>query len=1069
MTLLDITKKNIRGNFNNYLVYLMSMLFSVMIYYTFVALQYSTEIAKSIESSQSMQSIFMVASIILILFVAVFMVYSNKFFARKRKKEIGLYSLLGLRKKDIGKMLFYENLIMGAIVLVAGIALGTFLSKLFTMILLKLLKTTVDVGMTFSLRAVVNTVIIFSIIILLTSIQGYRLIYKFKLIELFRAEQEGEHEPKASVLSAILAIVFLVTGYWFAFQNFSNNKEIFTNLSVMIGGIISGTALLFSSLVVFLLKMVKRNKRNYYKGMNLIGISHLVYRIKGNARTLCVIALLNALALCAVSVGFGLYYGFDRTADLAAPFSYMHIAQDKTFNETVESIIRADEEHPVVLKMEIPVVKTKGESSSSDILSERDVKADENPVKVVSISEYNLVAQALKFPMLEAIDDGEAIAIRPMYTDYEFVDYKGETITLKLPKEEMIFVFAGMTIERIINWSYPDVMIVINDNDYQKVTKQVSPITYIGYSVQDQKTTKKAADTLASIPTPQSKVSTYYSVYRLGMEGAAFNVFILGFLALIFMMATGSILYFKQLTEAHSDKGRYEILSKIGVAKKEIHVSILMQNAVIFILPLMVGLAHYIVILNLLKKMFSGIAGIDLILPVFACVIVFILIYAVYYIITVNSVNKIVIGESAPAIKFATIGIMVCGFVLLGILIWLASLAPVEEKYTGEKIDLELPKPTGQYLVGTTELHLVDENRVDPWVKNIKRELMISIWYPARKESDQKAYYMHPGAAKYYDENMLPKIGLDSGRLDLSAISTNAWLDAPIADSGEDGWPVVLYSPGGSVPRNFGTVLVEELVSREYVVVTVDHTYDASVVEFPDGRVVTEKLPEISAEVALKMLDARVKDMRFILDQLEAIKLGENPDYEQKELPPGLAKALNLSKIGIFGHSAGGATAAQTMYEDDRVDAGIDMDGSLGYLPDHLLPVAQQGLNRPFMLMNAGYYKNGNEPDSHLSAPDRKSFWENSSGWKLDLSIPKGMHYTFTDYQFLLPILDKKLSLPPQVIQNTLGTTDPKQMLDAQRNYISAFFDLHLKGIPQPLLLTPSELYPEVEFVRENL
>jgi len=1065
VTLFDIVKKNIRGNFKSYLVYFMSMLISVVIYYTFVSLQYSTEIAKSIEASQSMQSIFMVASIILILFEAVFILYSNNFFARKRKKEVGLYSLLGLRKKDVGKMMFYENLIMGAIVLVVGIAVGTFLSKLFTMILLKLLGTTVDVGMTFSLSAVANTVIMFAIIILFTSIQGYRLIYKFKLIELFRAECEGEHEPKASVISAILAVLCLVIGYWFAFQNFSNNKEIITNLGVMLGGIIIGTALLFSSLVIFLLKMAKRNKGSYYKGMNLVGISNLVYRIKGNSRTLCVISLLNALALCSVSVGFGLYYGFDKTARLTAPFSYMYIAQDKTFNKTVDSIIRADKEHPVSLQMEIHVIKCKGEASSSDILSGRDIKADENPIKVVSISQYNLVAQALKFPMIDDLDDGKAIAIRPMYTNKKSADYEGESITLKLPKEDITFAFAGMTIERIINWSFPDIMIVINDNDYKKVQTQVSPITYVGYSVQNQKTTKKTADKLATIKTSQSKVSTYYSVYRLGIEEASFNVFILGFLAIVFMMATGSILYFKQLTEAHADKARYKILAKIGVNKKEIYLSILMQNAFIFVLPFMVGLAHYIVILNLLKKMFSGMAGVNLTLPILVCVSAFTLIYAVYYIITVNSINKAVIGESAPMIKFATVVIGVCVLVLFGMLIWFASLPPKEENYVGEKIYLDLPKPTGQYLVGTTELHLRDENRVDPWVSDMKRELMISIWYPAEQESNKKAHYMQPGAAKHYDENTISKIGLDPGRINLVAIGTNAWLDAPVAFS-QDGWPIILYSPGASVPRNFGTVLVEELASRGYVVVTVDHTYDASAVEFPDGRVLTEKLPENNAEVVLKMLDTRVKDMRYILDMLESIKAGSNPDYEQRELPMGLAKALNLSKIGIFGHSAGGATAAQTMYDDNRIDAGIDMDGSLGYVPDHLLPVAHHGLDRPFMLMNSGYYKNGNEPDSHLTAPDRKSFWQNSNGWKLDLSVPKGMHYTFTDYQFLLPMLDEKLSIPPQVIQNLLGTTDPNQMLDEQRNYISAFFDLHLKGIEQPLLLSPSKLYPEVEFVR---
>ena len=223
------------------------------------------------------------------------------------------------REKTIGRMLFYENFIMGIIVLIIGIAVGTFLSRLFSMILVRLLGIVIDVGMVFSLKAVINTTIVFIAIILLTSIQGYRLIYKFKLIELFRAEQVGEQEPKASVISGILAVLSLILGYWFAFQRFSDNQEVLKNISISLVGIILGTILLFSSAVVLLLKMKKRNRKSYYNGMNLIITSNLVYRIKDNSRILSVISLLSAVALSAVSVGVGMYYGFEQTVDWQHP------------------------------------------------------------------------------------------------------------------------------------------------------------------------------------------------------------------------------------------------------------------------------------------------------------------------------------------------------------------------------------------------------------------------------------------------------------------------------------------------------------------------------------------------------------------------------------------------------------------------------------------------------------------------------------------------------------------------------------------------------------------------------
>ena len=173
---------------------------------------------------------------------------------------------------------------------------------------------------------------------------------------------------------------------------------------------------------------------------------------------------------------------------------------------------------------------------------------------------------------------------------------------------------------------------------------------------------------------------------------------------------------------------------------------------------------------------------------------------------------------------------------------------------------------------------------------------------------------------------------------------------------------------------------------------------------------------------------------------------------------------MGFDKIGVFGHSGGGATSAQVMYEDDRIDAGINMDGTMGHMPDNPLPVAEHGLDRPFMLMNSGYNDEG-EIDSHLTAKDRHMFWQHSSGWKLDLTIPTGGHFTFTDYQALLPQLQEKLSLSPRVIQQSIGTADPERMIAAQRHYIASFFDLHLKEVQQPLLLSPSEDYPEVQFV----
>lgn len=1063
MTLFDVAKKNIKGNFNSYSIYFISMLASVMVYYIFVSLGYNQDIVKSIESSQSMASLFMLGSIILLLFVAVFMLYSNHFFYRKRKKEAGLYSLLGLPKRTIGKLFFFENMLLGAAVLIVGIIGGAVFSQLFSMLFVRILDVDITVGIAFSMSAIVNTGIVFMVIILFTSLQGYRLIYRYKLVELFRAEKEGEREPKASVVTAILAIVLIAAGYAYAYRDFTDTTDILINLSAMTLGIVAGTFLLFSSLVVFLLKTIRKRKRSYYKGMNLISVSNLVYHIKGNAHMLAMISILTALALCAISTGFGMYYGAKENTRLTAPFSYMHIGQDSEFNRKIEEIIRADSEHSVIAKADIPVIESRGHASNPDILPESASAAAENPVKIVSVGAYNEVANSLGLPLLNDPEEGRAIGIRPMYTDYDASDYVGESITLNLPKGDNSFVFDGMTVERIMNWSYPDITIVIGDTDFERIKTQIAPLTYIGYAVTNQKDTKATANALAGAKTPEAKLSTFYSVYRADIEEAGFNVFVLGFLGLIFIIATGSILYFKQLTEASADKVKYDILKKIGVSKKDIHRSLLKQGLFIFGLPLIIGLLNYAAIMNLLRRMFSGMASVDLTLPIGFCVVVFILIYTLYYFFTVNAMNKTVTGEASYVSKWVAILLIL---LIAATAIWLWAIMPQGRSDTASipTVELSLPKPTGNFEIGTTEIHLRDDRRDDPWVPNKKRELMISILYPAAEQGTERAPYLHPLAAQYYDQNTIESMGLDSGTIDWQNMKTNAWTNAS-AYRMDGGFPVVFYSPGGSVPRNLGTIMAEELASQGYIVVTTDHTHETPV-QFPGGRLLTEALPRVGDwKTILKMIDVRVDDMKYVLNQLEMIAGGGNPDVEQDALPDGLATAFDLSQVGIYGHSAGGATAAQTMYEEERFDAGIDMDGTMGYMPDHPLPVAENGLDRPFMLMESGF-ADENELDSHLTRKDRLSFWQQSTGWKYDIAVPKGMHYTYTDYQVLLPQMDRKLSLSPGIVQSTIGTSDADDVLEAQRTYIAAFFDLHLKGIAQDIFELEKSPFEEVVIVR---
>ncbi|MFI6305614.1 alpha/beta hydrolase family protein [Amycolatopsis thailandensis] len=325
-----------------------------------------------------------------------------------------------------------------------------------------------------------------------------------------------------------------------------------------------------------------------------------------------------------------------------------------------------------------------------------------------------------------------------------------------------------------------------------------------------------------------------------------------------------------------------------------------------------------------------------------------------------------------------------------------ASAAPVR---------LSLPAPTGPYAVGSTDLHLIDRSRRDPWVPGTVRELMVTVRYPALPSGKPKAPYMAPGVAKVVAEGDAVKLGVEADTLDYR-FPTNSRLGAP-AIVGKR--PVVLYSPGGTLSRSHGTVLQEQLASEGYVVVAIDHTHEAEAVEFPGGRVEKKALPPSSVEVSKRVMETRVQDTRFVLDR------------------------LRLSRVGMFGHSAGGFTAGETMVEDPRVVAGADLDGSMAHSQSRRIfgRVADEGLDRPFLLMSAG---------DHSAASDAswQEFQRNQRGWTRETRLPDGEHFSFTDYQTLLP----QLGNAPAAF---VGTIDPARSVAVQRAELSAFFGRYLR------------------------
>ena len=356
-----------------------------------------------------------------------------------------------------------------------------------------------------------------------------------------------------------------------------------------------------------------------------------------------------------------------------------------------------------------------------------------------------------------------------------------------------------------------------------------------------------------------------------------------------------------------------------------------------------------------------------------------------------------------------------------------------------------LPPVTGHDRAGTVRLHLVDHDRIDPTSPDHGyRELMVQVWYPA---SDTRGFPTAPYMPSLAAAHFLASHGAPA---DTVLPPTTGHVGAP-ADRRDGPYPVVLYSPGGGTDASLDTGLVEDLVSHGYVVVTMDDTNESPEVQFPDGRLVLGTFgPGTDAE-ALEGQQIRAADAGFVLDELTVIDRGGNPDAEHAPLPAGLAGALDLSKVGMFGWSLGGAASAQAMADDPRIEAGVNMDGTFWG------PLAQTGVKRPFLLLTGAEHTEQNDPTLG-------SFLAASTGPKLHLALDDSQHPSFSDFEELVSQLGATLGLTPDEIAATIGTIDPNTAVTDERVYIRAFFDKYLRHRDSHLLDGPSPRYPDIQF-----
>lgn len=647
-----------RKNFNQYIVYFVSLIVCVLVFFTFVSLSYNPLIDKVFKKWELFgPAMFSAASIILILFIFFFIFYSNSFFLRRRKREIGLYSLLGLRKSQVVFVLFIENAMLYMLATIFGILIGIFSSKLFAMLLFWIVGLAIDAEFIISYRAILDTVIVFFGIMLFTSLYAVFIIVRYNLSQLFKNEDKEEKVAKGSLVFLLIGLMLIIFGYYLATQNIEQSPiwltfDFFDLLLLILCSVILGTWLMVRFGTPYVIRKLYQHKRFFYNGTNIIGITSLRFRLRKNAGTIAMIAVLSATTLTIIGSMSSFYVRTINDIAEDNPSSYQVLNITAENERQIIDTIKSDKEHQLKNIMHAEMVSVTFQYKDKPKYK---TKMDTLMHSVVSLSEYNRVGakQQAGFIPIYKLSHGEAVLLgKSTYDARKEIQDKWLTRKLEVkpdkPVDKKIDSMKVVDFREfsIFNTGISYETFVVSD-DYYAELKQITSTELVGmFNITNpshsEELDKKVQTIVDGQPSLFSEnVSSYYTNYHMISTLVGSLLFIGIFIGVVFFLATGSIIYFKLVTDAVTEKAKFEILFKLGVTDKEVRKIISKQIWPIFVIPLFFGIAHSMAALwGISINLMDNIKY-----PVLIGTGIYIICYTAYYFLCVNSFTKIVMAD----------------------------------------------------------------------------------------------------------------------------------------------------------------------------------------------------------------------------------------------------------------------------------------------------------------------------------------------------------------------------------------------------------------------------------------
>lgn len=641
---------NLKKNAKMYIPFVLSCILTIMMYYMVSSLSMNPNMMNMI-GGDVMQQILSLGIYVITVFAVIFLFYTNSFLIKRRKREFGLFNILGMEKKHLSIVIALESMIVFLVSMVLGIGIGILLDKAFYLLIAKMLNASIALGFYISYQSIVNSIILFFIIFLLMYVFSLIQINLSNPIELLHGDQHGEKEPKTKWLLALIGLICLGTGYYMS-VSIQDPVTAFAFFMVAVILVVIGTYMLFTAGSIVILKLLRKNKRYYYKTNHFISVSNMIYRMKQNAVGLGNICILSTMVLVMLSTTISLWVGMNDIIETRFPRDITVSINSVDSNQalyTIDDMNYAIEQAGIQTEDEL-VYRTLSVSAfnkgntytfGNENMSLQDIS---NVVVLyfITLDDYNRTEGT----NVSLAPDEVLVFPSGKQFDHKTIDIASNTFKVKGILDSIKAdsnYSANLQNSMFVVVDSMDTLFMIDDLQKQAYGDNASYI-HTSYDFNLNKSegmsVKEATDALiANYPgdTTYMMVDTQEGNYEDLLSLYASFLFIGIFLSFLFIMATVLIMYYKQITEGYEDKKRFEIMQKVGLDKREVKKTINSQVLTVFFLPLVVAAIHIVFAFPMIEKMLR-LLYLDntnlYIMTTVICFGVFALVYVLIYFLT---------------------------------------------------------------------------------------------------------------------------------------------------------------------------------------------------------------------------------------------------------------------------------------------------------------------------------------------------------------------------------------------------------------------------------------------------